>query len=88
MESESHSLLSFDHFDSYFPEVKYPCFSIKILNNSGEVEIHRDKKMIKRFKKSDFPPEIDFNNTEHISKLLAIVKAEGCVGLMMQFQLK
>ena len=78
-----------DVFDLAFEEdVVFPCYSIKVLPRTNGVEVHRNRKMIKRFKLSTFPPEIDFNNLDHIGDLIKIVKEEGCVGLMNKYQLE
>jgi hypothetical protein len=69
-------------------DIIYPCYSIKVLPRINGVEVHRNRKMIKRFKLSSFPPHIDFNNLDDIGKIISIVKEEGCVGLMNKFQLE
>lgn len=74
-------------YDQAFEEEKYPCYSIRVLNKTAEVDVCRDKKTIKRFKQESFP-DINFNDVSDISKLIKIVKEEGCVGLMKAYKIQ
>jgi hypothetical protein len=76
-----------DLYDPSFEEERYPCFSIKVLNGTKEIDVCRDKKTIKRFKQESFEG-IDFNNVDDISKLIKILKYKGCVGLMNTFNIR
>jgi len=74
-------------YDSFSEEEKYPCYGIKILKKTKEIDVCRDKKTIKRFSQDSFPG-IDFDNVGDIAKLIEIVKMGGCVGLMRAFKIQ
>lgn len=71
-----------------FEDIVYPCYMLSLNREQDEVEVKRDKKVIAKFKLSSFPKEYDLNQVDCISKVLEIVKKEGCVGLMNKLQLK
>lgn len=74
-------------YDPSFEEEKYPCYGIRILHKTNEVDVCRDKKTIKRFSQDCFP-DINFNDVNSISKLIKTVKEEGCVGLMRAYKIQ
>lgn len=72
-------------FDSVQPQ---PCYSAKLFPELDEVQIHKGRKCIARFKQSSFPKNLDFNNPGDISKILKIVRENGTLGLLQEFNLK
>lgn len=84
--SSQHDNESFNlDFDSVQPQ---PCYSIKLFPEIDEIQVHKGRKSIARFKMSSFPDEIDFSKVDDISKLLKVVREHGTVGLMQNYSVE
>ena len=71
--------------DLVFENRIYPCYTIKIFRAEDEVQVHRDRKCLQKFKLSSFPPELDFGKIETVSLLLGIVREQGAAGLLAAY---
>ena len=68
--------------DFIFENKIYPCFAIKIFKERDELQIHRDHKVLKKYKISSFPIALD---SDGVMKLLKIIKEDGCLGLIREY---
>ena len=74
-------------WEAGFEELIFPCYSIRVLSVSKEIEICRHKKVLKKFAQSLFPKDFDFNNVDTLCLILNTVKEHGMVGLVNKYQL-
>jgi hypothetical protein len=80
---------SFPTLDMFsFDNRVYPTFGIRLIKKATEVEITRDNKPLLRIPRKLFPKEIDFNNVEHISALIKLVKEKGVDEVLLQYKIK
>ena len=82
--------MSNERVDFYNPAAEAannPCYSFRILAKTSEVDLLKNRKVLRRFKQKDFKG-VDFNNIEDISKLLNIIKKEGFESLKNSFNIK
>ena len=63
--------------DIVFEHKTYPCYGVKFPPNKDEIHITADKKIIAKFKKSDFNEKVDFTNIDTISNLIKVLRVLG-----------
>jgi len=70
-----------------FDSREYPCFSVKVMQKTKELFVYKNQKCIQKLPFEKFPPEVDFNNVDHLSSIIKTVRDRGLVGLMEEYKL-
>lgn len=72
--------------DFAFENKVFPCYAIKLFPERDEVQIHRDRKCLIKFRKSSFPASVDWNNEDTIFGFIrAIREAGNCQVLLKMY---